>query len=392
MINEAFQETLNRLPDPDGMRFYEEKIKNDKWDYEQLIKSLKSSEEYLALKLGDFWPKLTFKDKDWLRRNRDFLPEVVEFLHSNKLSTDSLRFFFETRFDRVPDPINCDFYKSHPELLYNYTSRVNKGLQYMQKKKILICGLIRDSEDSVDELYSRISALFDSFKGYKVIVLENDSTDQTRELLLQYANRDKKWLIIGGGINQPKFKLGLPKTPSNKPASCERIKKMALLRNMYLEIVQNNIYNEYEYVAVIDMDLEGELYLDGIADTMNYFRKYSKIDVIACNGVMKQNLSYYDTFAHIDEGELGYWLTPEERLQHDKHVYTNVSQTYQTDLRLHRVKSAFGGFAIYRRDAFIKARYDYREDAFCCEHTLFHKSMTAVYVNPTMIYMITKNK
>jgi hypothetical protein len=130
---------------------------------------------------------------------------------------------------------------------------------------------------------------------------ENDSTDNTRQELLAWADKNKNVTILGCGTNAPSCKMSWPKTIGH-PHDFTRIKKMATLRNLYIDYVKENL-SDYDWLLVWDMDIIASFYKDGLLNTMNYFSKDEdhNIDGICAYGVNNDWLlgfQDYDMFAH----------------------------------------------------------------------------------------------
>ena len=92
----------------------------------------------------------------------------------------------------------------------SYLKIVSKGFKYMKRKNIVICGLARNIESRIDDMIRKLELLGSNFKSYKIVIVENDSTDLTRELLLQWKDRNPNVIILGCGINTTSCNLNLP--------------------------------------------------------------------------------------------------------------------------------------------------------------------------------------
>jgi hypothetical protein len=169
---------------------------------------------------------------------------------------------------------------------------------------------------------------------------------------------------------------------------------MSYLRNLYHEYIKIN-FKTFDYVGVLDMDLKGVLYEDGIFHSVQMMEKDRQIDAVACNGMLWedsiQQYQYYDSFAHIDVGEPYIFETGKDKQLHDVYVHNSVSHRYRYYEEPREVMSAFGGFCLYRRGSFFHSRYNYSPTFFSCEHAFFHAKMTKLYVNPRNVFLILEN-
>jgi len=84
---------------------------------------------------------------------------------------------------------------------------IEKGFQIARTKTVVICTLLRDVEHKLPELIKRAERVGSIFKDYKVLVVENDSNDNTRSKLLSWAKINPKVLILGCGENVEKCSM-----------------------------------------------------------------------------------------------------------------------------------------------------------------------------------------
>jgi hypothetical protein len=270
-----------------------------------------------------------------------------------------------------------------------YDQKVNDGFGFMKTQKVVICGLLRNHEHMLNDIIYKVEELGKLFNDYKVVIVENDSSDNTREKLLEWASKNNRVTILGCGINEKSCKLNLPKTIGHTP-DFERIKKMSYLRNLYLEYVKTN--NGYDYMIPIDLDIIGSFYFDGIANSFYYFKNNNDISAICSNGIIADNSKYYDTFPFIELNEKLMWDSEYEKQQHDKIVMDTIN--YNKGQPLKKVISCFGGLSIYKISQIIHtdAKYSYPPmGKYGCEHTFFNRNFN-MYMNPSMIYLIVENE
>jgi len=271
--------------------------------------------------------------------------------------------------------------------------KVNAGFEEMKNSRVVITGLIRDGESRIPNIKRNIAALTQHFAQYAVLIVENDSKDQTRPLLLEWTQEDPNIKVLGCGVNAGSCALNLPRTEGHSMQR-NRIVKMAYLRNLYLDYVLRN-YPYFDYLIVIDLDLFGYPYADGIADSFYYLSTNRKINGIAANGLLMSDegrFFYYDPFAYRPLGRKLDFDTEDEKNKWDKEVFANAYPKVGSGIM--QVLSAFAGLAIYRIPDILlnNARYFPPEiGKYGCEHVHFHKSLPGIYINPNMIYAIFDN-
>lgn len=319
---------------------------------------------------------------------------------------------FYQRFGRPVDPVHLIYYdfetrsKSNKKSLdwittdlNEYENQVRNGLVRTSQSSIVIAGLIRNGAFHINKLKERCERIASFFKEYKIVILENNSTDGTREFLLQWAQEDQNVTILckdsfAVNLKECDITYLFPKSEnlggSPLPA---RIQKMAFLRNVYLQHVKH-YYSKYDYFCVMDMDLNGDMYSDGFLQTVHLLNQNKNIDAIACNGLLLRTDSdqyyYYDSFAHIEKTDSYIFENQTSKNNHDQYVHSLITLRYTTSMKIDTVRSAFGGIVLYKMNKIQDAFYDFSPNFLSCEHSFFHKKISMA-VNPRFIFLISQN-
>ena len=256
---------------------------------------------------------------------------------------------------------------------------------HFKNKKVIITGLVRNSEttlpNSILFLYGQIVP---HFKDYKILVYESDSADKSRDVLLKHSAIDNKFKIMCGNRpdeNLKKCELHMAET-KYRTTSSDRINKMSFFRNMYINEIKKDIYNDYDFVIVYDFDLNPTINIDGIKSSSMYFNKYKNIDAICANGVDRSTNNYYDIYAYEALGKHHKYNSENKR----KYLKRN------SNTGLGKVNSCFGGLTIYRRTPFIKSSYyTYKKNetdkGVVCEHVGLNNNLN-IYTNYDMILLL----
>ena len=270
-------------------------------------------------------------------------------------------------------------------------SRITSGQSLMKRSKIILAGLIRDGAPRVPEMIARLETIGQEFADYQVIVVENDSIDGTRSLLTTWKQRNSRVHLLGcddKALNSEiECILDLPAT-HNHDAGRSRIAKMAYLRNIYLDYVRKN-FRHYDYLMVIDLDISGHFYLEGLADSFSHFNESPSIQALGANGIKWSGYwYYYDPFAFIEMDQPIEWKTLEDKQDHDWVIFARPVMSPGDPL--YRVKSCFGGAVVYRLSALGNTRYDYSRKGYACEHSFFNRSFQ-MYLNPAMIFEVQEH-
>jgi len=262
-----------------------------------------------------------------------------------------------------------------------------EGLKKMSESTIIICGIVRNCGKNLKKNIHTINRLCDLVKDYHVVIYENDSVDNTKQILTDWANERKNVHISLNNFNT----ATIPEKRSevNPFFSVYRIDKMAFYRNNYLEYIEKENLKG-DYVIVVDLDVD-EIYINGVVSS---FAVHYDWDAITANGVSRSFSSkfrkqYYDTYALFACGQ-------ENISQTEKSIVESKRQWsfLKPGIPLIRVASAFGGLAIYKREAIRYCRYgvlpnnDKRVES-CTEHFFFYQQMKAngydkIFINPEM--------
>lgn len=273
---------------------------------------------------------------------------------------------------------------------------VELGREKCKNSTVVICTLLRDIEDisdinMINHIRKKVEAVGELFHDYRVLIVENDSSDTTRDLLLTWSEENSKVTILGCGYNAYECSMKYPKTEGRSTPRW-RIEKMAYLRNIYLDEVKTT-YGDSDFTIVWDLDSISTVYLEGILHSIGLFGTHKNLDAICANGIYRVGSVpiYYDGFAHVGKCENFDQLCKYPRLQF---LTAKIGDTPVS------VVSCFGGFTIYRTRSISDREYSAKENGDTiesefksnvpCEHTSLVKGKNMV-VNPSMINLIIKN-
>ena len=281
-----------------------------------------------------------------------------------------------------------------PHLRPAYEKTLAKGIREASRTKVLIVGMVRDVAKSIPAIREKVERIGKHFLDYKVLIVENDSVDGTRNLLFQWKKTTPRVTILGCGVDS-RSACQIPKTPKTvgHAASRPRIEKMAMLRNIYLDYIRTLPEGEYPYSLIWDLDSLSVLYEDGVLHTIGTMAKDPTIGVSCANGIYNWGFFtyYYDTYAHLEKGET---YDPDDKMAHNLRHGALESRYYRGEDPA-EVDSCFSGFTIYRTDVLTKSKYDLPEGKLVCEHVALHQRMPKnikKVVNPSMINLVLLNE
>lgn len=272
-----------------------------------------------------------------------------------------------------------------------YNHFTSLGKEYCKRKKVIITALVRDVGKKLPEIEKKAIAVSKLFNDYRIIIVENDSSDNTREYLLSWSKKDPKVIILGCGINVKKCEIKLEKTEGHS-VNRKRIEKMVYLRNIYLDFIKKN-YSHFDYVLMWDLDSISMIYLDGIHNSFGYFATDNNIATICANGIYRWGFMtlYYDTYATLSKNEK---FHIDSKLSHDIRKGLWEHRYYRGE-PLQEVDSCFSGFTIYRMENLLgkEIYYDMSPmENIECEHVRLNMKIKGKkYINPSMINYILLN-
>ena len=293
------------------------------------------------------------------------------------------------------DATILQFTAEHPCSQINQT-RIEVGRKHFAQSRVIICGMIRDRDAHTPRLQQQLDQITPLFADYAIVIVENDSTDRTRETLIKWAKKDSRVHLLGcNDTNQP-CHLSLPATERQFIPKQSRIEKMVRLRNIYMDYIdKHQPFDHFDYVIVEDFDLTTSTFINGLYSSAFHFTEDANIDAICSNGILQRQLvdkwlayeSYFDPYAHKDQQNEHWSMTYND-------LWSTLFRRYSCDQDLLRVKSCFSGRTIYRYQQIRDKRYRTYIDEYqqvVCEHVGFHETIKNVYLNGEMIFYVLRN-
>ncbi len=249
----------------------------------------------------------------------------------------------------------------------------------LSQSNLLVAGLARNCEKKLEDEVRQINLAFSDAKSINWLVIESDSDDRTLDVLNKLSNKDFFDFISLGKLEK--------KIPN-------RTERIAKCRNLYLEELKfNSKYNEIDYVIVADLDgVNSKLSLKSVKSCWE-----TDVDWDAC--FANQSAPYYDIWALRHD----LWNPAdcfEQNAFFSKYSvdvffnrYSSILSkmiTIPEDVEPIKVKSAFGGLGIYKKNLLLKGEYSGLKDngENECEHLNFHinhLSEANLYIIPSLI-------
>jgi hypothetical protein len=156
---------------------------------------------------------------------------------------------------------------------------------------------------------------------------------------------------------------------------------MASFRNRYMAALQS-ISFAADYVIIVDADLLGGWSNEGLANTLGY----DAWDAVGSNGLYVWRGNFPDGSPRAGIVHFDAWAFRSHDSADPAPAGTVNKLVFRRGDPFIPVMSAFGGLAVYRRDALLSSRYGGGD----CEHVTLHREMRSrgydrVFVNPSQI-------
>ena len=252
-------------------------------------------------------------------------------------------------------------------------------MKTLSGSQLLVVGLVRNCEGKIEGEVQKINFAFSGATNVNWLVIESDSEDGTLKKLEKLsANHNFDFITLG-------------KLRNEYPKRTERIAKC---RNRYLEEIKiNPKYNGIDFIVVADLDgVNSKLTEKSVQSCWDL-----SIDWDAC--FANQCAPYYDIWAlrhdlwcPIDCFEQEAFFNNFKVDDFYNRYTSNLSKMIfiPKDAAPIRVKSAFGGLAIYKKQWLLKGEYVGVKDNGdeVCEHVYFHLSHMKdanLYIVPSLI-------
>lgn len=243
----------------------------------------------------------------------------------------------------------------------------------MIDESVVVAALARDCDDNLRRNIPRIEELRSHFRQSRVVVVENDSKDGTKQTL-------KNWQKQSQGVDLIMNDFGTQTIPTGVggSTSLHRIEKMARYRNMYMDFVRG-LDEQPDYLIVIDVDVEDFSVAGLIKAIENAPQDWSALFALGVERFYNLTYFMYDMFAYVHK-EMPVPHTEKYMFSQKRKVVPRVKKEVYSPC-----SSAFGGIGVYKWK-FIK-ELSYRTQvnndeliSTLCEHIPFNLTIDKKYI------------
>ena len=234
---------------------------------------------------------------------------------------------------------------------------INDATNIMKKINMVIYGSIRNIESEFCTSFSNIDIICKLFNNVYIIILENDSSDNTRSLLIDWqkkqVNNVHKHIILKNNLDEL-YPL--------------RAHRLAYCRNTILNyIVDNNIHLLYQYAMHCDLDdMFWSIDYNSICTCFQY--DLDSWDAMSC---VNKNKDYYDYWAlrcHQSWFNMNIFSCSAKGVDYNTKTDSFITLLKNTS-GLISVNSSFNGMAIYKIQSIIYCRYNADYKCILCNNS-----------------------
>lgn len=261
------------------------------------------------------------------------------------------------------------YWPVHNNYLSSFDQKKILGQNIAKNKKVNILCLARDCGQQLLNSIVLVDKVRDFFSESNVFIYENDSIDNTKNILKEHCGY-YNYNVISLDDGQP-YLIG---------TETQRTYNLAKYRNYCLNWAKEHS-PDYDYTIVLDLDADGGFSVDGIFNSIYWLDNLPQAGGICSYSLFvrlrngKVSIRHYDHFA----ARLNSWdITKTHKTIHSWFSYLYLPVGSDPFI----MNSCFGGLGVYKTQAYFSGLYS-GED---CEHVTFHKRLYEnnwrIYLNP----------
>ena len=219
---------------------------------------------------------------------------------------------------------------------------------------VIICGIVKNAANYLQNNLKMAIELGKQCDKYAIVIYENNSTDNTKKILHTCID-NKNFYIISEDLDEKIIKQNSKVWANTKVTGSHhpcRIEQIANARNKLINELQNEKYDDYNYVVMIDFDSK-MFSVEGILSSLRLIKENPKRVIYA------NSEKYYDYYALRSGYSYHSLFGPELLGEHFwKMIYNKPLKIDSTSTTLVPVFSAFNGIGVYDKAVFSKFFYD----------------------------------
>jgi hypothetical protein len=263
----------------------------------------------------------------------------------------------------------------------DFAFRVREGQANLRLSSVCFVGLARNCQQRLYDNLRRLVVLGNGCDEWRLHIETNDNADQTDQVLAEFCREHRRATFTSQRLDRKQYSTEF---------AGRRTQAMAEYRDACQRWVRDNAADS-DYVVVIDFDQWGGWSHVGVLNGIGWLIELPGAYGMASVSLMQHpayqtdalgKTSKTNVWLHYDAWALrlnSYWDDYTAGYGGWKHHWLPPVGSPPV-----LVKSAMGGLAIYRTEAFLTGTYDGSD----CEHVPFHESIAKatgqhLYLNPS---------
>jgi len=259
-----------------------------------------------------------------------------------------------------------------------------RGQDTMKKTKAIIAGLIHNNAKTLEHDVKFLHRLGKRFLDYKILLVENDSTDETAKVMDRLCENPHMICQL--------LQLHVKESGFWGSLDFHRFATLSAVRNKGLDHIRDlaalGQLEGYDVIIWTEMDLTQHndglnpmFELDSVATSFGR-EDFGEFDLICANGVIEQGMSR-DTLPLVS-------YEPEFRVVPRGGVWIKNVHELRDGVSFIQAETCFGGIGIYNLSRLLGSNCRYHPESGVCEHLSLHRcmkehSLNRIYINPTMV-------
>lgn len=217
--------------------------------------------------------------------------------------------------------------------------------------KVIICGVCKNVGNYIENSINISKKIGEKVDDYRIIIYENNSTDNTKAILSKYIDNNKFKIIMEDFSDEyirKNSKIWSYKEITGSDHSC-RIEQITNARNKLIDEINKPEYDDFNVIVMVDLD-HSDWNIDGVIDSIN--KVYNNKNMV----IYGKTTSYYDYFAlrslHSNYTILGPELVGEYFANNFNKGFLNFKSR-----NLLEVYSAFNSIGVYNKEVLKDTKY-----------------------------------
>ncbi len=206
-----------------------------------------------------------------------------------------------------------------------------------EHEKAIICGIIKNGGHCFEFSKQEILKIGKLFKDFKIVIYENNSTDNTKELYQRWASTEPRLIFLNENWSDNFQNHYTPRFGDF------RTELIAYARNQVMKFIEAHVEEDYRFVFMMDLDEFEPIDTDQIVKCFKH--PIQEWDALFSFGI-------YDIFALVhpefkERPEIIGWEDFDKIAHNIKKKFSNMIENE----KWLKVDSGYGGLAIYKRDS-----------------------------------------